>query len=873
MRMRTDTGPGLGRIAALIAVTLLGALGAGLGVRQAHAVGEGVFAFATTGTTVMEGQTAFITINRTGGTSGAQTVNLTVTPNGSASYADIGGYGNGGLTTVSFANGQSSRTIDVSTPGSGLPTADDGSNQGVRTITFVISGVTGGGTVGGQNTHTLTLNDNDGNPTYSFSLASSNVTEGTGGGSQTVNIAVVRSGATAGTSTVQCLDTNTGTATGGGTDYTLNTQTVTFDPGDTSKNCQLTVVRDGTQESNQTVILGFGSSTGFAGGVGSNPTHTLTIIDDDGTGTVQFEFASYTANESGGIASFTVTRSGGSNGSLSASCSTTAGSATANLDYTPVSNQFLSWGNGDTTTETCDVQILTDGTIEGPETFGLILTGSNIGGQNTATVTIQDDDGTGSIQFSASSYSGVENGGAITVTVTRTGNSLGQVAVDVATTVSGSTATANVDYVPVSTTLVWGNGDGTVKTFTVTPIDDALIEGSEVVNVVLSNVSGGASIGSPSTAQVIITDSESPNPTITLLSPASGTILGGTLVTISGSNFVSVSLVTFGGFACGSVNVISSAMLTCVTPAHVAGTVEVIVTALTGSNTTVGTANDYTYTGGPTVTSLNPATGPATGNTVITITGTNFTASGMVVKFDTTSAVFSFIDTTTIVAVAPSHTAGTVDVTVTTPGGTSPNTAADDYVYTGSTAPVITLLSPASGPVGTTVIIAGSGFTGATLVTFGGIAATYTVNSDAQITASVPAGTPAGTVDVRVTTGSGTSPNTSADNFTNTSASPTITYTLYFRFTLIVWTGPNGISALAALRGQESPDNPATNNVSTLVGAIWRFDATTQTFKGYFPGSDGVPGANDFTTLSTGVGYFVALLNPGTVTWTTLGAN
>lgn len=863
----------MGRIAALVAVTVLAALGAGLGARGARAAGEGVFSFATTGTTVTEGQTAFITINRTGGTSGSQVVNLTVTPNGSATYADIGGYGNGSQTTVTFAPNESSRTIDVSTPGTGLPTNDDISSQGVRTISFVISSVTGGGTVGGQNSHTLTINDNDGPSTYSFALASSSVTEGTGGGTQTVNIAVTRSGATNGTSTVQCLDTLTGTATPGGVDYTLNTQVITFNNGDTTKNCQLTVVRDNLLEVNQTVILGFGTATGFAGGAGSNPTHTLTIIDDDGAGTVQFQLASYTANESGGTASFAVTRTGGSNGAISAQCSTTAGSATSSVDYTPVVNQLLSWGDGDTSTETCDVQILPDATVESPETFGLLLTGSNIGAQNTATVTILDDDGTGTLQFSTTSYSGVENGGPITVTVTRTGTTLGQVSVDVATSTSGSTATANLDYTPMSTTLVWGNGDGAVKTFTVTPLDDSVIEGSEFVYVVLSNVSGGAVIGTPSTAQVIITDSESPNPTITSLAPASGTLLGGTTVTITGTNFSNVQSVTFGGFTCGSVSVISTEIITCVTPAHVAGTVEVIVTTLAGSNSTLTTANDYTYTGGPTITSLSPATGPASGNTVVTITGTNFTSSGMVVKFDTTTAVFTFIDTATIVAVTPPHSAATVDVTVTTPGGTSPNTAADDYIYTGSAGPSITLLSPASGPVGTTVVIAGSGFTGATLVTFGGVAATYTVNSDAQITASVPAGTPAGTVDVRVTTGSGTSANTAADNFNNTSASPTVTYTLFFRFTLIVWTGPNGISALAALRGQENPDNPATNNVSTLVGAIWRFDASTQTFKGYFPGSDGVPGANDFTTLSNGVGYFVALLNPGTVTWTTLGAN
>lgn len=92
-----------------------------------------VFAFATTGTTVTEGQTAYITINRTGGTNGIQQITLSVTPNGSATYADINGYGSG-FTTVTFGSGESSRTIDASVPGSGLPTNDDISNQGFEPL-------------------------------------------------------------------------------------------------------------------------------------------------------------------------------------------------------------------------------------------------------------------------------------------------------------------------------------------------------------------------------------------------------------------------------------------------------------------------------------------------------------------------------------------------------------------------------------------------------------------------------------------------------------------------------------------------------------------------------------------------------------------
>jgi hypothetical protein len=86
-------------------------------------------------------------------------------------------------------------------------------------------------------------------------------------------------------------------------------------------------------------------------------------------------------------------------------------------------------------------------------------------------------------------------------------------------------------------------------------------------------------------------------------------------------------------------------------------------------------------------------------------------------------------------------------------------------------AAAVTGVSPSSGPVsgGTSVTITGSGFTGATAVNFGGTAASsFTVNSDTSITATAPAATAVGPVDVTVTTPSGTSAASSADQFTYT---------------------------------------------------------------------------------------------------------
>jgi hypothetical protein len=91
--------------------------------------------------------------------------------------------------------------------------------------------------------------------------------------------------------------------------------------------------------------------------------------------------------------------------------------------------------------------------------------------------------------------------------------------------------------------------------------------------------------------------------------------------------------------------------------------------------------------------------------------------------------------------------------------------------------PTVTGVSPSSGAAagGTTVTITGSGFTGATGVSFGGTllaAGGFTVNSDIQITATSPAHAPGG-VDVRVTTPGGTSPaDPAVDTFTFIVAPP-----------------------------------------------------------------------------------------------------
>lgn len=99
----------------------------------------------------------------------------------------------------------------------------------------------------------------------------------------------------------------------------------------------------------------------------------------------------------------------------------------------------------------------------------------------------------------------------------------------------------------------------------------------------------------------------------------------------------------------------------------------------------------------PTVTGISPASGPTSGGTPVTITGANL-SSATSVKFGSTSAAITSNTATQIIANSPGGSAGTVDITVTTDGGTSTTGSADQFTYVA--APAITSASNTTFTVG-----------------------------------------------------------------------------------------------------------------------------------------------------------------------------
>ncbi|MFE2448284.1 IPT/TIG domain-containing protein, partial [Streptomyces sp. NPDC059426] len=128
---------------------------------------------------------------------------------------------------------------------------------------------------------------------------------------------------------------------------------------------------------------------------------------------------------------------------------------------------------------------------------------------------------------------------------------------------------------------------------------------------------------------------------ISSVTPAAGSPGGGTLVTLTGSNFIQPSAVRFGPNLATSFTVVSATQITAVAPPG-NGTVQITVTTQGGTSNGVA----YSYAGAPTLTGISPTTGPASGGTVVTLTGTNLLAA-TAVRFGTANATTFTVNSAT----------------------------------------------------------------------------------------------------------------------------------------------------------------------------------------------------------------------------------
>ncbi len=284
----------------------------------------------------------------------------------------------------------------------------------------------------------------------------------------------------------------------------------------------------------------------------------------------------------------------------------------------------------------------------------------------------------------------------------------------------------------------------TIRNPTTTAIPGNFIDGTPIASATLT-------IQSPTP----------PTPMVVALSPTSGTTAGGTSVSITGTNFIGATSVTFGAVP-ASFTVVSPTTITATSPAGAAGPDTVFVTTAGGTSAAnPGAVYTYTPPPAPNVTSLFPDSGPTSGVTSVSITGTDFLGATAVLFGATPATGFTVQSATTITATSPAAAAGPVTVFVTTPAGTSAANPGTTYTYVPPPpTPTLSTVSPDVGPLagGTDDTIVGTDFViGGTTVTFDGAPATNVVVQDTStLTCTTPAGS-AGPADVVATTAGGSS--------------------------------------------------------------------------------------------------------------------
>lgn len=244
-------------------------------------------------------------------------------------------------------------------------------------------------------------------------------------------------------------------------------------------------------------------------------------------------------------------------------------------------------------------------------------------------------------------------------------------------------------------------------------------------------------------------------PSLTSISPDSGTTAGGDIVTLTGTNLDDVTNVTIGGTAASITNT-SATSVTVTTPGHAAGTVDVAVTSPDGSDTLDDAFTFEEPAAPPTLTGITPESGLTDGGLEVTLTGTNLDEVTAVTFGGTLGSSLAVDSATSIRVRTPSHAPGAVDVVVMSPNGSA--TIANGFTYVvPDVTPTIVQVDPAIGDIfgGTPVTITGTNFLGVTSVTFGGTAATVMFSDATTILVTAPAHA-AGLVDVVVTTPDGT---------------------------------------------------------------------------------------------------------------------
>jgi uncharacterized delta-60 repeat protein len=340
-------------------------------------------------------------------------------------------------------------------------------------------------------------------------------------------ISVTRTNGTYGTVQLSYTTVTNGSTAVAGVDYTAAHNTLVFNDGQAASSFNVPILGNSYISPVEKFVnlQLFNLSPPVNGLATLNLSNAvLRIINPNFPGFLNFTADAYGANLSAGFIPVTVSRTVGSQGSVSVQYITLDGpSATNGVDYVGFTNTLLFatntlyWNAGDVSPKTFNVPLLPNNVVGPNKQFEAVLFNSALNGvtnnsllgtATTAVLTISNDNSLGSFQFSAPSYAVNENGGYATVTIVRSGVTVGSVPVNFTT--ADNTAFAGTNYVATNGMLVFAQGEIS-KSFTVPILDDGTNDPTPFNFMVSLSVPAGVSTGSLTNVPVNIVDAETYN--------------------------------------------------------------------------------------------------------------------------------------------------------------------------------------------------------------------------------------------------------------------------------------------------------------------------------------------------------------------------
>lgn len=225
-------------------------------------------------------------------------------------------------------------------------------------------------------------------------------------------------------------------------------------------------------------------------------------------------------------------------------------------------------------------------------------------------------------------------------------------------------------------TVTIGGAPATVTSSNSVSIHATTPSGSGLANVVVTNPKTGQS----ATLTGVFTFADAPEaPIAASVTPTSGSINGGTTITVKGEGFYSGAVVSVGGVLCNTIIVVDSNTITAVTPPHALGATDVVVKNMDGQNSTLTGGFSYSAAPQPSISSVSPNTGSVAGGGSITISGSNFVFGAKVFVGNTQAAVQTTTEGYMYATVPAATQPGASNVVVVNPDGQSSSPATYTY--------------------------------------------------------------------------------------------------------------------------------------------------------------------------------------------------